>query len=91
MYEPLISSTEERALYDAFGAAWDRYAAVGYEAVRLAEAGKAADGAQLMSAPTNITSTTTNVRTALAKDVALNERGATWMPIEPWPPRPPRH
>ncbi|SFI49836.1 methyl-accepting chemotaxis protein [Methylobacterium brachiatum] len=75
VYEPLISSTEERALYDAFGAAWDRYAAVGYEAVRLAEAGKAADGAQLMSAPTNI-NLYNDVRTALAKDVALNERGA---------------
>ncbi|MGU3407680.1 methyl-accepting chemotaxis protein [Methylobacterium brachiatum] len=75
VYEVLISSTEERAFYEAFGAAWDRYAAVGDEAVRLAEAGQAAEGARLMSAPANI-NLYNAVRGMLAKDVALNERGA---------------
>ncbi|WP_342112242.1 methyl-accepting chemotaxis protein [Methylobacterium sp. SI9] len=74
-YEPLISSTEERALYDAFGTVWERYEAVGREAMRLAEAGQALEGARLMSAPANI-DLYNDVRVALAKDVALNERGA---------------
>ncbi|MGU3285136.1 methyl-accepting chemotaxis protein [Methylobacterium mesophilicum] len=74
-YEPLISSTEERTLYDAFGTAWDRYAAVGREAARLIDIGQASDAARLMSAPTNI-NLFNEVRDTLAKDVALNERGA---------------
>jgi methyl-accepting chemotaxis protein len=35
-YEPLISSPEERAMYDAFVTAWQRYDVIGREAIRLA-------------------------------------------------------
>ncbi|KST57343.1 chemotaxis protein [Methylobacterium sp. GXS13] len=74
-YEPLISSAEEQALYAAFGATWERYQTVGREAVRRAEAGKSADGIQLMADPANI-DLYNAARDTLAKDVALNERGA---------------
>ncbi|WP_342111426.1 methyl-accepting chemotaxis protein [Methylobacterium sp. SI9] len=74
-YEQRIASTEERALYDTFGAAWNRYESMGREAMRLAETGQAADGARLMSAPANI-NLYNDVRAVLAKDVALIERSA---------------
>jgi len=74
-YEPLISSDAERALYDAFGATWERYQTVGREAARLAEAGQGADGIRLMADPANI-DLYNEARDTLAKDVALNERGA---------------
>ncbi|MGU3388727.1 methyl-accepting chemotaxis protein [Methylobacterium sp. D53M] len=74
-YEPLISSAEERALYDAFGATWDRYQTVGREAARLAETGQSADGIRLMADPANI-DLYNAARNTLAQDVALNERGA---------------
>ena len=74
-YELLISSTEERTLYNRFEAAWERYEVVGREAARLADVGQAADGTRLMSAPANI-NLYNEVRDTLAKDVALNERGA---------------
>ncbi|GLS68210.1 methyl-accepting chemotaxis protein [Methylobacterium tardum] len=74
-YEPLISSDEERRLYDVFVAAWDRYESVGREAMRLAEGGQAAEGLALISRPENI-SLYNDVRNALAQDVALNEHGA---------------
>ncbi|UIY43391.1 methyl-accepting chemotaxis protein [Methylobacterium radiotolerans] len=74
-YEPLISSAEERALYDAFGATWERYQSVGREATRLAEAGSSADGIRLMADPANI-DLYNAARDTLAQDVALNERGA---------------
>ena len=74
-YEPLISSDAERTLYDAFGATWERYQTVGREAARLAEAGQGADGIRLMADPANI-DLYNEARDTLAKDVALNERGA---------------
>ncbi|SDN65108.1 methyl-accepting chemotaxis protein [Methylobacterium phyllostachyos] len=75
VYEPLISSVEERTLYDAFGVAWERYQTVGREAVRLADAGQPSEGVRLMSTPANI-DLYNAVRDTLARDVALNERGA---------------
>ncbi|UIY45295.1 methyl-accepting chemotaxis protein [Methylobacterium radiotolerans] len=74
-YEPLISSAEERALYDAFGATWERYQIVGREVARLVEAGSSADGIRLMADPANI-DLYNAARDTLAQDVALNERGA---------------
>ncbi|MGU3541805.1 methyl-accepting chemotaxis protein [Methylobacterium sp. A52T] len=74
-YEPLISSAEERALYAAFGATWERYQTVGREAARLAEAGQSAEGVRLMAEPANI-DLYNAARDKLAQDVALNERGA---------------
>ncbi|MEE7493851.1 methyl-accepting chemotaxis protein [Methylobacterium oryzae] len=74
-YEPLISSADERALYDAFDATWDRYQAVGRAAARLAEAGQGADGIRLMADPANV-DLYNAARDTLAEDVALNERGA---------------
>ncbi len=74
-YEPLISSPEERSLYEAFGTAWSRYEAISREALRLAEAGRVAEGIQLLSLPANI-DLYNGVRTTLARSIALNERGA---------------
>ncbi|MCJ2024061.1 methyl-accepting chemotaxis protein [Methylobacterium sp. J-067] len=74
-YEPLISSDEERGLYDAFVAAWDRYEAVGREAMRLADAGHTNEGLGLIGRPDNI-NLYNDVRQTLSRDVALNERGA---------------
>ncbi|TXN71896.1 methyl-accepting chemotaxis protein [Methylobacterium sp. WL6] len=74
-YEPMISSAEERASYDAFAAAWDRYEAVGQEAMRLAEDGRPGEGLAMIGRPENI-GLYNEVRQALTRDVALNERGA---------------
>ncbi|WP_267427339.1 methyl-accepting chemotaxis protein [Methylobacterium sp. GC_Met_2] len=74
-YEPLISSDEEHRLYDTFVAAWDRYEAVGREAMRLAEGGQTDEGLALLSKPDNI-NLYNDVRQALTRDVALNEHGA---------------
>ncbi|TXN49968.1 MCP four helix bundle domain-containing protein, partial [Methylobacterium sp. WL2] len=74
-YEPLISSDEERRLYDAFAAAWSRYEAVGRDAMRLADEGRTSEGLALISRPENI-GLYNDERQALTGDVALNERGA---------------
>jgi methyl-accepting chemotaxis protein len=74
-YEPLISSTEERTLYATFVGNWDRYQAVGREAIRLAQAGQTAEAIQLMSDPANI-EIYNNARSILARAVALNARSA---------------
>jgi methyl-accepting chemotaxis protein len=74
-YEPIISSVEERSSYDAFATAWDRYESVGRDALRLAEGGRPGDGLALMGRPENI-NLYNDVRQALTRDVAMNERGA---------------
>ncbi len=74
-YEPLISSDEERKLYDAFAATWSRYEAVSRDAMRLADEGHTAEGLALISRPENI-NLYNDVRQTLARDVTLNERGA---------------
>ncbi|MET0369056.1 MAG: MCP four helix bundle domain-containing protein, partial [Methylobacterium sp.] len=74
-YEPLISSAEERTLYEAFSSAWSRYDVIGHEAMTLAEAGRAAEGARLMADPANI-DLYNAARVTLGKDIELNERRA---------------
>ncbi|MFC6792187.1 methyl-accepting chemotaxis protein [Methylobacterium komagatae] len=74
-YEPLMSSPEERALYEAFASAWSRYDAIGREAVKLAQAGRTSEGVRLMVDPAHINLYNT-VRDALGKDIALNEHSA---------------
>ncbi|MCJ2026322.1 MCP four helix bundle domain-containing protein, partial [Methylobacterium sp. J-067] len=74
-YEPLISSAEERALYEAFSTDWGRYDMIGHDAMKLAEAGRPTDGARLMADPANI-DLYNAVRSTLGKSIELNERGA---------------
>ena len=74
-YEPLISSAEERALYEAFSTEWGRYDMIGRDAMKLAEAGRLTDGARLMADPANI-DLYNAVRSTLGKAIELNERGA---------------
>ena len=74
-YEPLVSSAEERALYEAFATAWDRFERTDAEMRRLMEAGRQVAALALMSAPEAV-SLYNDARAALQRDVALNEDGA---------------
>ena len=76
VYEPLISSNEERVLYKSFIEAWDRYRAVGEEAMQLAGNGRNQDGMALLSKPENI-NLFNAARQTLIRDVELNQDGAT--------------
>ena len=75
VYEPLISSPAERALYDAFVTAWGRFERADAETRRLMEAGRQAAALTLMSGPEAF-GLYDEARTALQRDVALNESGA---------------
>ncbi|MCJ2119265.1 methyl-accepting chemotaxis protein [Methylobacterium sp. J-001] len=74
-YEPLISSKEERALYDAFASAWRRFEQVDAEMRRLMEAGQQPAALKLMSAP-ETANLYDEARADLSRDVTLNEQGA---------------
>ncbi len=74
-YEPLISSDEERQIYEAFVAAWDSYEAVGREAMQLTGSGNAHDGLAMMGSPETVAKFNA-VRQTLGRDVALNQNGA---------------
>ncbi|XYD11940.1 methyl-accepting chemotaxis protein (plasmid) [Methylobacterium sp. NMS12] len=74
-YEPLISSNEERALYDAFASDWTRFEQADAEMRRLMEAGQQSAALRLMTG-----SETANLydaaRAELTRNIALNEGGA---------------
>ena len=74
-YEPLMSTDEERRHYGAFAAAWDRYEAVGREAMQLTGNGRNHDGLALMGNPDTVALFNT-MRQALSRNVALNQNGA---------------
>ena len=74
-YEPLISSSEERALYDAFSAAWGRFEQADRETRRLMKAGRQPEALALLSGPEAV-HLYDEARAALARDVALNENAA---------------
>ena len=74
-YEPLISSTEERAHYDAFATGWTRFERADAETRRLMKAGRQADALALISGSEAV-HLYDEARAALARDVDLNEAGA---------------
>ncbi|MCJ2023851.1 methyl-accepting chemotaxis protein [Methylobacterium sp. J-067] len=74
-YEPLIFSVEERALYDAFGAAWASFAHADTETRRLMEAGQRAEAVALLSGPEAVRFYD-EARAMLQRDVKLNEVSA---------------
>lgn len=76
-YEPLISSAEERALYDAFASAWVRFEQADAEMRRLMEAGQQQAALKLMNG-SEAANLYEEARTTLSRDVALNEQGARW-------------
>ncbi|TXM93764.1 methyl-accepting chemotaxis protein [Methylobacterium sp. WL116] len=75
VYEPMVSSPEERALYDAFAMVWGRFERTDAEMRRLMEAGRQAAALTLMSASEAV-SLYNDARAALQRNVALNEGGA---------------
>ena len=75
IYEPLISSGEERTLYEAFSTTWTRFEQADSEMRRLMEAGQQAAALALMSGPDTV-HLYDDARSALSRDVALNEDGA---------------
>ncbi|MEE7492294.1 methyl-accepting chemotaxis protein [Methylobacterium oryzae] len=74
-YEPLVSSPEERALYDAFAAVWTRFEQADLEGRRLIESGRQPAALALMSGP-ETANLYDEARAGLQRDVELNERGA---------------
>ena len=75
-YEHLISSPEERALYDAFTAEWVRYEQVDGEMRRLIAAGKQADALALLTGSDTV-KLYDDARAALSRLVVFNARNAT--------------
>ncbi|KAB1074309.1 HAMP domain-containing methyl-accepting chemotaxis protein [Methylobacterium planeticum] len=74
-YEPLISSPEERALYDRFVAAWSRFERDGLTLIELVDAGQQAQALAELTKPEAVTFFT-GLSKILAEDVALNREGA---------------
>ena len=75
VYEPLISSAEERRLYEAFSAHWNRYEAVEAEAFHLIERGRSNEAIALNALPENI-QIYNDAHDVVSRAVALNEGGA---------------
>ncbi|MGU3388935.1 methyl-accepting chemotaxis protein [Methylobacterium sp. D53M] len=75
IYEPLISSAEERSLYDAFTTAWTRFEQADIEMRHLMEAGQQQAALKLMSS-IETAKLYDEARTNLQRDVTLNEQGA---------------
>ncbi|MCJ2050498.1 MCP four helix bundle domain-containing protein, partial [Methylobacterium sp. J-070] len=74
-YEPLISSNEERAIYDAFASVWKHFEQADAEMRRLMETGQQSSALKLMTAP-ETANLYDEARDDLTRDVALNEQGA---------------
>ncbi|MDQ0474576.1 methyl-accepting chemotaxis protein [Labrys wisconsinensis] len=74
-YEPLISSPEEKALYDRFLRAWARYETGSRKMQGLIEAGMRDDALALLGGA-EMAKAYSEASDALDKDVALNRKGA---------------
>ncbi|TNC04782.1 HAMP domain-containing protein [Methylobacterium terricola] len=74
-YEPLISSAEERALYESFSADWTKYNQAAREILRLVIADQISKAAETLLSTQNV-AIYDAMREALNRIVALNERGA---------------
>jgi methyl-accepting chemotaxis protein len=75
IYEPMIATPEERKLYETFSVEWSRYEAISSEAARLVAANQRDDALALIGKSENVR-LYNDIRDSLARDVALNERGA---------------
>ena len=75
VYEPLISSPEERAIYESFAADWGQFERADREMRRLMEEGRQAAALAMMSGPAMV-KLYDGARSALMQAVALNERAA---------------
>lgn len=74
-YEPMISSTEERALYTQFSEAWSRYEQASRHLLSLMEQGRQQDAmAELVGS--DLLKLYTEAGDVLARGVALNRQGA---------------
>jgi methyl-accepting chemotaxis protein len=73
VYEPLISSPEERALYQKFADDWTKYLQTGDEIIRLSRTGDKERAAQLIQ--NESLHQFEAVQTGLGADVDLNEKG----------------
>jgi methyl-accepting chemotaxis protein len=74
-YEPLISSAEERSLYDAFAKSWTAFEGKDGDVRRLMEAGRASEALALLSDPA-VVALYDDSRELLTRLVALNEQEA---------------
>jgi len=75
LYEPLIASPEERALYDGFASLWDQYQQDSRRIVDFLDAGRQQDAVTELANP-EMLKLFTEVGGTLAKGVALNQQGA---------------
>ena len=75
VYVPLITSPEERAIYESFAASWNQFERTDLEMRRLMEEGKRDAALALMGGPAAV-KLYDDVRAALMQAVAMNERGA---------------
>jgi len=74
-YEPMISSPEEKKLYDDFRVAWDKKIESQNQVLELSAANKKADATQLtMSAGKDLFKA---AEQKLAEDIELNDKGAS--------------
>ncbi|MEH3144129.1 MAG: methyl-accepting chemotaxis protein [Methylobacterium frigidaeris] len=74
-YEPLISSPEERALYEEFSRLWERYEAGSRDLLRLIDGGRHQEALAELAGPT-LFKFYAEAGEALRRDVSLNRRSA---------------
>ncbi len=77
IYEPLITSPEERALYEEWGKQWDRYKTAAKEVIAISNKGTATSTHEAHE----LNTTTVNLiglkaDEILKQDIALNKKGA---------------
>ncbi|MGW5961088.1 methyl-accepting chemotaxis protein, partial [Methylorubrum thiocyanatum] len=74
-YEPMITSAEERALYNRFVGHWNVYQQISHNLLSLMQSGQSKEALSEL-ADVNTLKIYTEMGEALAENVALNERGA---------------
>jgi methyl-accepting chemotaxis protein len=74
-YEALISSPEERRLYDAFAASWSQYRRVGDDVQRMMAAGQQGEALEVLTGSRTV-ALYDAIRETLDRGVSLNESGA---------------
>ncbi|TGD96422.1 methyl-accepting chemotaxis protein [Methylobacterium nonmethylotrophicum] len=74
-YEPMISSSEERTLYEQFSRAWARYEEIGRRAVTLMEADRSKEALAEIVSP-EMLKLSGELGDAIAQAIALNGRRA---------------
>ncbi|MCJ2033580.1 methyl-accepting chemotaxis protein [Methylobacterium sp. J-068] len=74
-YEPMISSPEERGIYERFASLWDAYQQTSRHMLGLIETGRQTEALAELAHPDTL-KLYTDLSEALAQDVTLNEQGA---------------